>query len=73
MDQSLEHNKQQENLINAIGFNPYFSGSVTGTLCPALLLLSVLRVSILILVDQSLEHFANNSGIGFYKEFQSLF
>ena len=54
VDQSLELDglTDEDGIMNS--FNPYFSGSVTGTNL-GLMLIQHLLVSILILVDQSLE------------------
>ena len=54
MDQSLEHIDQKLIPFQYYCFNPYFSGSVTGT-CFRSEGKSGIYVSILILVDQSLE------------------
>ena len=58
MDQSLEPGSSQAQSRGKLCFNPYFSGSVTGTLGSSASSFSSILVSILILVDQSLELFS---------------
>jgi len=55
VDQSLEHKYFDLKSMPVWSFNPYFSGSVTGTEVSTLELSPPVIVSILILVDQSLE------------------
>ena len=61
MDQSLEQIAENVLANPSLSFNPYFSGSVTGTYTHIFFVSSCNWVSILILVDQSLEHINNPS------------
>ena len=72
MDQSLELLIRLFELHFAKSFNPYFSGSVTGTPIPDNLL-SIFLVSILILVDQSLEPIFNLFNIIYHSCFNPYF